>query len=366
MEEEKRQCGYFLERKKRNCRMTVRKGENFCGEHALERVACPLDPKHTVDKQKLKKHILKCPSRPPDDPEPYYSKNVNASTDEDIPEISIHDVNDDVILDLICRVKSIKISVRKDIRSHSAVCRDIGSQKHILQNASILSHLQRCEDISDSIFVEFGSGRGELTYWLTKTNPNKKYFLVDKASQRRKFDNKLKNEDDSICVRRIRTDIADLVLGKIDEAKAVVGLSKHLCGAATDLALRCLSSSSSKVKGVIIALCCHHRCSWSSYAGKTFYKKHFEPNEFYLIRGLTSWATCGTDKSKETINEGKPQRFKFSIEEKEEIGRMAKRILDFGRLEYLRERVPHLSTTELIQYTESDISLENVMLFASK
>lgn len=62
-------CSYFLQAKKRNCRMSVKSGRKFCGEHAAfenfqnsdektndnssktsktsryERVDCPYDPK---------------------------------------------------------------------------------------------------------------------------------------------------------------------------------------------------------------------------------------------------------------------------------------------------------------------------------
>ena len=60
----------------------------------------------------------------------------------------------------------------------------------------------------------------------------------------------------------------------------MVGVSKHLCGAATDLALRCLETFSAsgnakgKIETILIALCCHHRCDWNIYVGKDrFFKK---------------------------------------------------------------------------------------------
>ena len=55
---------------------------------------------------------------------------------------------------------------------------------------------------------------------------------------------------------------------------SVIGVSKHLCGAATDLALRCLETFSAsgnpkgKIETILIALCCHHRCDWNIYVGK--------------------------------------------------------------------------------------------------
>uniref|UniRef100_A0A8C7Y705 tRNA:m(4)X modification enzyme TRM13 n=1 Tax=Oryzias sinensis TaxID=183150 RepID=A0A8C7Y705_9TELE len=63
-------CNFFLERKKRFCKMMVGKGQRFCGEHAnaaeggsSRRIICPLDPKHTVAEDKLEKHLKKCNSR---------------------------------------------------------------------------------------------------------------------------------------------------------------------------------------------------------------------------------------------------------------------------------------------------------------
>ena len=54
---EENHCMYFVRRKRRYCRMTVKKGKKYCGEHqnvsselncpeALEnkRITCPLDP----------------------------------------------------------------------------------------------------------------------------------------------------------------------------------------------------------------------------------------------------------------------------------------------------------------------------------
>lgn len=56
---EQNHCLYFVKRKKRYCRMTVKKGNKYCGEHQesalrtpeavedvikFKRVKCPLDP----------------------------------------------------------------------------------------------------------------------------------------------------------------------------------------------------------------------------------------------------------------------------------------------------------------------------------
>ena len=73
--------------------------------------------------------------------------------------------------------------------------------------------------------MEFGSGRGQLTFWLaeaTSGNPGCcDFLLVDRASHRHKFDNKLRAE---LSVQRVRADIQDLVLGKVPTVQEEIGL----------------------------------------------------------------------------------------------------------------------------------------------
>ena len=66
-----------------------------------------------------------------------------------------------------------------------------------------------------------------MTYWIVKSSKkevNQKFILVDKASHRHKFDNKLK-DDEEIKISRIKADIQDLVIEKIPE----VQVSKVRC-----------------------------------------------------------------------------------------------------------------------------------------
>ena len=67
--------------------------------------------------------------------------------------------------------------------------------KHLIQNSSLLGQLDKSGLLENgNTFIEFGSGRGQLTYWLTRavTDPSTcQFILVDKASHRHKFDNRL-------------------------------------------------------------------------------------------------------------------------------------------------------------------------------
>lgn len=80
---------------------------------------------------------------------------------------------------------------------------------------------------------------GKLSYWISKALDSQNYssssvLLVERAAHRHKYDNKL--DKSSGCVQRVRADIADLVLAKVEaveKSKGVVGVTKHLCGEAT-------------------------------------------------------------------------------------------------------------------------------------
>ena len=68
-------------------------------------------------------------------------------------------------------------------------------------------------------------------------------------------------------------DIKDFDLGFFTEKKDIIGVAKHLCGAATDLALCSFKLAKGKVKGVSIATCCHHVCDVKTYVNMAYVKE---------------------------------------------------------------------------------------------
>ena len=57
-----------------------------------------------------------------------------------------------------------------------------------------------------------------------KFEKNTKFILIDKASHRFKFDNKLRNETPELDVTRIRVDIQDLDMKKVDDLQDHVSI----------------------------------------------------------------------------------------------------------------------------------------------
>jgi len=183
--------------------------------------------------------------------------------------------------------------------------------------------------------------------------------------------------------------------------KPVVGVGKHLCGAATDLSLRCLAQPGVNCGGLGFALCCHHRCEWRSYVGKGFLSGlGFGKDDFATLVRLSSWAVMVAKKEPATAQAETPPPLEgegtlglfiagedlkpddepehspvedseaavvpgMSLEERNELGFQVKRLLDMGRVSYLKSIG---FDAELVYYTKrrSDIgSLENTMLLAS-
>lgn len=255
-----------------------------------------------------------------------------------------------------------------------------------------------------------------LTHWQSSTEDesgsnSNEFILIDRAANRMKFDKKIKDDFLEIKLRsglkaincptinRAKIDIRDLKLDSIltaapTEKSRYVCVSKHLCGVATDLTLRCIKNSTvlhgdnddrsnSKLRAICIAMCCRHVCNAGDYVNRDYITSLLEKykaddsiltyeNFFRMLTKICTWATCGrkpdtnitdTVNIVESFDGAEP--YTMTIKERENIGLMARRIIDEGRLAYVKEIFTGYNA-ELIKYVASDISLENVAMLVYK
>ena len=161
--------------------------------------------------------------------------------------------------------------------------------------------------------------------------------------------------------------------------------------------------SASKLSGIVIALCCHHRCSWGQLAGNHWLGgRGFSPIDAHLVSKMTSWAVCGvrspdrdsehdmehehsfaetgattttdsthnvvtmtthpTHSNMTTKTSSPPHPPSYHPHPREEVGLKCKRVLDLARLHYLREREME---GRLLYFVSRSTSLENVLLIAT-
>uniref|UniRef100_A0A8C0NNR1 tRNA:m(4)X modification enzyme TRM13 n=4 Tax=Canis lupus TaxID=9612 RepID=A0A8C0NNR1_CANLF len=451
-------CSYYVEKKKRFCRMVVAAGRRFCGEHAgaaeeenaRKRILCPLDPKHTVYEDQLTKHLKKCNSREKPKPD-FFIQDINAGLNDEteIPEqlVPISSLSEEQLESLIKKLRKasegLNSTLKDQIMSHPALHDALNdpkngdsATKHLKQQASILGNIEKLKLLGPRrCFVEFGAGKGKLSHWVDialKDAEKVHFILVEKVTTRFKVDGKHRKKNS--VFERLQIDIQHLCLNKIPllskEKLPVVGIGKHLCGVATDLALRCLVETYAAsceerneeplakrikndktekeintlakegneknvpekwtpVAGIVIALCCHHRCDWRHYVGKEYFRAlGLGAVEFHYFQRMSSWATCGMRKtSLEASNLTTKRKDKHSdaseehddggcritddsaesvpgfltVEEKKKIGHLCKLLIDQGRVEYLQQKG---FSPALQYYTDPLVSLENVLLTA--
>lgn len=438
--------------------MVVAAGRRFCGEHAgaaeeenaRKRILCPLDPKHTVYEDQLAKHLKKCNSREKPKPD-FFIQDINAGLNDEteIPEqlVPISSLSEEQLESLIKKLRKasegLNSTLKDQIMSHPALHDALNdpkngdsATKHLKQQASILGNIEKLKLLGPRrCFVEFGAGKGKLSHWVDialKDAEKVHFILVEKVTTRFKVDGKHRKKNS--VFERLQIDIQHLCLNKIPllskEKLPVVGIGKHLCGVATDLALRCLVETYAAsceerneeplakrikndktekeintlakegneknvpekwtpVAGIVIALCCHHRCDWRHYVGKEYFRAlGLGAVEFHYFQRMSSWATCGMRKtSLEASNLTTKRKDKHSdaseehddggcritddsaesvpgfltVEEKKKIGHLCKLLIDQGRVEYLQQKG---FSPALQYYTDPLVSLENVLLTA--
>lgn len=438
--------------------MVVAAGRRFCGEHAgaaeeenaRKRILCPLDPKHTVYEDQLAKHLKKCNSREKPKPD-FFIQDINAGLNDEteIPEqlVPISSLSEEQLESLIKKLRKasegLNSTLKDQIMYHPALHDALNdpkngdsATKHLKQQASILGNIEKLKLLGPRrCFVEFGAGKGKLSHWVDialKDAEKVHFILVEKVTTRFKVDGKHRKKNS--VFERLQIDIQHLCLNKIPllskEKLPVVGIGKHLCGVATDLALRCLVETYAAsceerneeplakrikndktekeintlakegneknvpekwtpVAGIVIALCCHHRCDWRHYVGKEYFRAlGLGAVEFHYFQRMSSWATCGMRKtSLEASNLTTKRKDKHSdaseehddggcritddsaesvpgfltVEEKKKIGHLCKLLIDQGRVEYLQQKG---FSPALQYYTDPLVSLENVLLTA--
>ncbi|RKO92114.1 methyltransferase TRM13-domain-containing protein, partial [Blyttiomyces helicus] len=181
--------------------------------------------------------------------------------------------------------------------------------KHALQQSSLIGHMDRIGLLAKgNTFIEFGCGKGELSnYVFLAVGDPSWYILIDRQNFRMKFDRVLRGNQ--AAWTRLSMDIKDLDLDKMEKVNdaTLVAISKHLCGAATDVTLRCIGNflekdPTAKIDGIVIALCCHQVCRYSMYVNPEYLAEvGISEPEFEMICVMSTWGVCGpkVEKAKE-------------------------------------------------------------------
>lgn len=414
------QCEYFIAKKNRRCCMQRKADRKYCSEHLVdnnepdkgERVPCPLDNNHSVWSKNLTNHLKKCNAKPKENEEIWYEKDLNTKLGVDITEDSFkndgndNDNEDDDLnekelyekyIPILRNIKDHFEPLGFSISKHSGLknrLSEVSNQKHAIQQSSLIGNMKKrgLLDIN-KFYLEFGCGKGELSRFVNlsvledlqvKDLAGKSkygYGFIDRGVNRMKMDSKIVKDakentiEVNITTKRSKIDIKDLHVDKflkdIDPEHVVV-ISKHLCGAATDLTFKLLLNSSllqgnsDKFGGLLIAMCCRHVCAYDQLLPESrafLQSKGFRSlSSFNILKKIVSWAVCG--KRDGTNEESTGEHISgLTFKEREELGLVARRLIDESRVFAMNLLVNPLGFhTEMFWYVEKEITLENVCL----
>lgn len=415
------QCEFYLEKKKRRCRMQRKADQKYCSEHMYlevkpemdddktaeaKRIPCPHDGRHTVWAKDLEKHLKKCRAVVVLPEDPWFTKDINVNlksgenqrVQEEPEKDQDKTTNTTSLSDSELFGKYIPILSKLNypvltlsVSKHAGLDNRLDQvqiKKHAIQQSSLIGNLKRLKLLHGSnTYMEFGCGKAELSRFVNLSIIEDKAYqptapsfgFIDRGVNRMKMDSKIVKDYENLSekpeIHRSRIDIKNLNLDTFlqqfkQNHSSVVCISKHLCGAATDLTLKCIFNSkmidNESFSGLLVAMCCRHVCDYSQLLpqSRTYLSKRgFNSTEsFQVLKKIASWAVCGRmDNMKD--DEGTDHPSGLTILERERLGQLARRLIDESRV-YAIEEILGTDNYEvnINWYVESDITLENVYL----
>eukprot|EP00520_Triparma_pacifica_P009615 CAMPEP_0118655052 /NCGR_PEP_ID=MMETSP0785-20121206/12716_1 /TAXON_ID=91992 /ORGANISM="Bolidomonas pacifica, Strain CCMP 1866" /LENGTH=427 /DNA_ID=CAMNT_0006547751 /DNA_START=33 /DNA_END=1313 /DNA_ORIENTATION=+ len=144
--------------------------------------------------------------------------------------------------------------------------------------------------------------------------------------------------------------VTDETLGMLGDN--AVAVTKHLCGGATDCILKSIGSEplNGSVKRLCVAGCCHQKTKREEYCNLKFLNKHglcfthvgarggVQDNDFKTLQMLISLSKNKETELREFEYSSKKIVKLLGFEKAKEYGMIARRVMEEGRMDYLRAR----------------------------
>lgn len=433
------QCCFLMVHKQRLCSVSRNPGSQYCGNHiqmvAQEtnvaiaeediRIPCPVDPNHTIFLRNRDAHVKICNASKYSqalENLPYYCHGCNGGPAEVLETGAKVDC-----AALLAKVEAAYALIQFDCpaaveglealneRIRSSLCGEqtaFARVRHVEQDIAIVQQLighgllplplplplpsppsstsspsLSSSSSSGCCYVEYGAGKGLLSAAIataSATSVPAQFVLIDRNPNRRKADRHLLG---GAACSRLRMDIRHVDVSKVEQVRGaarVVGVAKHLCGSASDLAVRSLSQlhllgGGGRYVGLAVATCCHHACSHSDYAGQRWLTQTgISADEFALLRRWSGWANVDLTKPRSTSKEVEGVQDEHAVPVEQQagpadrppglteaqlpiVGRKVKRVLDYGRVLHLRAAG---MSVRYLPYCEAALSPECMLIIA--
>jgi tRNA:m4X modification enzyme len=314
---------------------------------------------------------------------PFFRRNVNLGSDEVLPSTADDLLGTQPDAALVLRVVAAHEHARHLVRREPLALptdgerppelemsqREAEKARHALQCDAIVRELRALGVIGTGhCHVEVGAGSAGLSLALARADGGRAdaHVLLDQYLPRQKADKLLRamgarHERHKLLLEHL--DLDALQASRLAQhGEQITVVSKHLCGAATDFALRAAAGCETPVAAFAIASCCHHRCDYAAYPNRAFFERAgFDARDFARIARMSSWAVNAPHQDGYEAGgaallgaRGQPLR-------RQELGRLCKDLLDIGRVLYLRGAG---LDAWLAEYVSERVTPENVLLLA--
>ena len=374
-------CAHWMASKSRYCNFAPPEGLRYCRHHDpdlagdLARVPCPVDGSHTVLRSQLEAHVKICATKTDADrqrQQAWFREGVNGGGAGALGDVDAPPRPTRALLAALGAFEAQRCGARP---SAAATKR----QRHAIQGDLIVEAAAR--EIPDlfadrAAVVDLGAGKGGLAARVRAAYPGDAVVCVEREARRHKRDGDMREVG---AFARVRGDLADVDLAKVDAlgTLAVVGVAKHLCGSASDLALKALDSLPAGTwRGLALATCCHHRCDWSSYVGRDYFCVAVDGGnaaEFAKVARWAAWATIedpdAAPAARDRSGHDRPPASDpdealagLGWREKRDVGRRCKQLIDEGRIDFLARR--GLARAARVHYCDAALSPENNLIVA--
>ena len=166
---------------------------------------------------------------------------------------------------------------------------------------------------------------------------------------------------------RVVGDVADFG-ARLEETSGVVCVSKHLCGSATDAALAGVAAAAA-VDACVLAPCCHQKAKKRDYANVAFLeeagfcREHVglrggaQDNDFRTLLWLVQFSKSDNPQAWE--HRRRVMTTILGFDRCRDLGLKARRLLEEGRLRYLRDRGFEAT---LVRYVDAATTPDNLAI----
>ena len=223
---------------------------------------------------------------------------------------------------------------------------------HQLQIESLASLVERRGLLADHRIVELGAGKGLLGGVLAALSDTQAVALDRRPAPTTTY-------NDSHIVADVEKCDIEAVVGATSGEKILL-LAKHLCGSASDAAVRAAVKLGPRRASLVLAPCCHPQITWETYAGRAWLEGHgIDESAFGVLRDVVRATRAPRPEDRLALRSG--DRGTLDARESRRVGVVARRAIEEGRR---RALVDAGFAVQVVRYAPFEVTPDRYVLIA--